>query len=121
MDHSILGEPIEIYDADKVDRLRQGRLSGSPLKPTEHLGEAETCYLIRDDTAYQGAIWITDDYDGFDFGQQMGIVTWDTRTTIENLISMGDVTAQEAFELMQKRYDFGRTPRRMPTHVRELQ
>ncbi|WP_461174175.1 hypothetical protein M1D93_05605 [Arthrobacter sp. Z1-9] len=121
MDHSLLGEPIEIDDAEKVNRIRQGRLSGSPLKPTQHLGEAETCYLIRNDPSYQDAIWITDDYDAFDFGQQMGIITWDTRSTLENLIAMGDVTAEQAFDLMQRMYDSGQSPRRMPGHYRELQ
>ncbi len=49
MDGSVLGEPIETDDADQVNRIRLARLGGSPLKPMEHLGEAETCYLIYND------------------------------------------------------------------------
>ncbi|WP_416417082.1 hypothetical protein [Paenarthrobacter aromaticivorans] len=121
MDYSLLGEPIEIEDAEQVNRIRQARLSGSPLKPTQHLGEAETCYLIHTDASYRDSIWITDDYDAFDFAKQLQIVTWDTRTTLETLVSMGETTAEQAFELLQEMHGLGRNPRRMPAHYRELQ
>lgn len=121
LDCSILGEPIEIDDADRVNRIRQASLSGSQLVPTEHLGEAETCYLIRNVPEFQDSIWITDDHDAFDFGKQLGIVTWDTRSTIETLVANGDITAPAAFDLMEAMYGLGRNPRRMPTDVRELQ
>lgn len=121
MDQTLLGEPIEIEDARQVDRIRIARLAGSALIPTQHLGEAETCYLIHNDPNYRDSIWITDDYDAFDFAKQLGIVTWDTRHTLESLIAMGDTTAIEAFDLLQQMYDQGRTPRRMPSHHRELQ
>ena len=121
IDRQLLGEPIEVVDADQVNRIRIARLAGSPEKPTEHLGEAETCYLIHNCDEYKGAVWITDDHDAFDFGQQYGIVTWDTRHLFEMHIANAELTAQKAFELMQEMLALDRTLRRMPAHYRDLQ
>lgn len=116
-----LGEPIEIEDHEQVENIRLARLGGSRTRPFEHLGEAETCHLIHNVTGYRDSIWITDDGAAFDFGRQLGIITWDTRTTVEQLIAEGTLTARDGFALMGAMWSAERSPRRMPERWQELQ
>ncbi|MEH3076189.1 MAG: hypothetical protein PGN11_05850 [Quadrisphaera sp.] len=115
-----LGAPIEVPNDAAVERLRVAAFDGDPDIPTEHLGEAETCYLIKNDVSYSFSTWITDDEAAFEFAKRQGITTWDTRDTVERLIADGDITAQRGFDLMGEMWEEGRTPRRMPDRWQDL-
>ncbi|MFC5823693.1 hypothetical protein [Nonomuraea insulae] len=64
-----LGDPIEIdnpLEAGQVERIRRAVFGGSPREPLKHLGEAQTCHVIRHWEACSGSFWITDDRDALD-------------------------------------------------------
>lgn len=116
----ILGESIEIQDAEMVQKIRIARLGGDSKKPLQHLGEAETVYLIQNSSDFKGAIWITDDADAFEFGQQQGIVTWDTVTTLQMIVANGDLSAENAHSLLVAMKQRGRNFRRFLTSPRDF-
>ena len=60
-----LGEPIVIDDPDeayKIDSIRRAVFGGSSSQPTKHLGEAQTCYILKHWPNLLGSHWITDDW-----------------------------------------------------------
>lgn len=116
-----LGDPIEIEDFEQVERIRVASLGGNRAEPTQHLGEAETCHLIHTDPDYADSKWITDDVAAFGFGKQLGIVTWDTRNTLEQLVSQRTLEARDAFALMADMWTADRNPLRMPERWQDLQ
>ncbi|WP_223942178.1 hypothetical protein [Arthrobacter sp. StoSoilB22] len=121
LESGAMGEPIEVFEADRIERIRLGWFGGSSDKPLEHLGEAETCYLIHNDSDFAGSTWITDDNAAYDFGTQQGILTWDTFDTVQHLVSSYTITPQEGFDLMKSMWTADRTPRRMPNRWQDLQ
>lgn len=116
-----MGEPIEVFEADRIERIRRGWFGGSSDRPLEHLGEAETCYLIHNHGDFSGATWITDDHSAYDFGRQQGILTWDTFDTVQQLVGRYTISAQEGFDLLKAMWAAERTPRRMPNRWQDLQ
>lgn len=117
---SLLGEPIEVDDAELVHQIRVARFGGSPGKPTEHLGEAETCHLLSSVPEYADSKWLTDDRDAYDFGKQKHLVTWDTLDCFVQLAADYVVTAEEALSLMRRMEVNDRHLHRMPETVREI-
>lgn len=116
-----MGDPIEVFDAERIERIRRGWFGGSADNPLEHLGEAETCYLVRNSDAYAGSTWITDDQSAYDFGKQQGILTWDTFDTIQQLVANYAITPQQGYALMKEMWDKDRSPLRMPNRWQDLQ
>lgn len=119
-DRNILGEAIEVHDASRVRQIRVARLGGDERKPLEHLGEAETVYLVQNSKQYEGSIWVTDDSDAYEFGKQQGIITWDTVTTLQLIVANGDISRDAAFDLLNKMQDLGRNFRRVPSSKHDL-
>lgn len=119
-DNNILGEAIEVTDADMVQRIRIARLGGDKNKPLQHLGEAETVYLLQHSAVYKDSIWITDDRDAYDFGMQQGLITKDTVETLQMLMANGELTRDEAFSLLVQMQDSGRNFRWLPASKHEL-
>lgn len=119
-DNHVLGEAIEVTDADKIQQIRIARLGGDVRKPLEHLGEAETVYLLQHSSEYKDSLWITDDRDAYDFGMQQGLITRDTVGTFQMLMANGDLGRDEAFSLLMQMEGRGRNFRWLPRTKREL-
>lgn len=114
------GESIEVDAAAQVEAIRRGQFGGTSDAPLQHMGEAETLYVVRNVTEYHGSTWITDDLAAFDFAAHIGITTWDTRRTIEQLIADYEITAKEGFDILNDMWAKGQTPRRMPDRWQDL-
>jgi predicted nucleic acid-binding protein len=83
-----LGEPIEVADREDqiaIERVRRAAFGGSAHEPRKHLGEAQTCHVIRTNPEFAASFWITDDYDAAEYAKRQGITTLDT----QGLISEG--------------------------------
>ena len=121
-DDGWLGEPIAVSQAhsERIERIRVAALGGSPARPLEHRGEAETCYVIREVVGRTECVWITDDEAAFDFGKRQGIETWDTTTVIERCVADGLSTLEDAFALLMAMFDQDRAPRRRPAKPQDL-
>lgn len=117
-----LGEPVEIDDAEAVagvEHLRRDVFGGSSAEPLKHLGEAQTCYLVREVAPWQGAWWVSDDRDALDFARFQRITTLETIDIVRHLVADGDVQDRHAFEVMQAMASQGRSLR-LPRTIREL-
>ncbi|RZK74756.1 MAG: hypothetical protein EOP28_02325 [Rhodococcus sp. (in: high G+C Gram-positive bacteria)] len=101
---AFLGDAVEVDDPDDIDaiqRIRRARFGGmDPNKPREHLGEAETCYVIMHNSAYTGSKWITDDRDALEFAKRQQIDTWETWHVMSEAVVNGYVTEYEGFDLL---------------------
>jgi len=120
IDGGLLGEPLEVADADAVGRIREAEFGGDEMDPLKHLGESETCYLLRHDIRFQDARWITDDRAAYDYAKRQGILTWDTLDCLQALVASCELSSVQAFGLVNEMVDLERTPRRIPEHHREL-
>jgi hypothetical protein len=122
IDEGWLGEVIETTEdeADAIERIRVAEFGGTTTQPLKHLGEAETCHVIRARAEFQDSVWITDDVAAFAHGRRLGITTWCTRTIMEHLIANGDLDEQGAFELLVTMEAAGRFIYNMPSRPAEL-
>lgn len=106
-----LGEAIEISDpADRrqVEHLRRDVFGGTPQEPTKHLGEAQTCHLIKEVVEWHGSWWVSDDGDALDYARKQHITTLETIDIVRHIVADGDLTAQQAWDLMQEIHGSGR-------------
>jgi predicted nucleic acid-binding protein len=109
-----LGEPVEVDaepDIVRVNQLRRAVFGGTDDQPLQHLGEAETCFVIRDWAAFAGSWWISDDRESLRFARFQGITTRETVDVVSIAVVNGDVTAEEGFELLKGMADHGRSLR----------
>lgn len=100
-----LGEPIEVSKKNEVEEIHTIRrvvFGGGSDKPTQHLGEAQTCYIIRSWPNLAGSHWITDDRDAYDYARFQGITARRTADLMSEAIQCGYLTQQAAYEMMQK-------------------
>lgn len=117
-----LGEPIEVTDDTDIrgiERIRRVSFGGRESKPTQHLGEAETCYLILNWAEFAGAWWISDDRDAVRFARMKGITTRETIDLMPIAVTNGDITSSDAYDLMHAMVANGRHPR-LPTSLPEF-
>lgn len=117
-----LGEPIEITDpADirRITRIRRAVFGGRDNQPLKHLGEAQTCYLIKNWEWLAGSWWISDDRDALRYARLQAITTYETIDIMAAAVGVGAVGAGEAFGLMERMTDFGRHLR-LPKSADEL-
>jgi hypothetical protein len=118
-----LDEPIEISrprDVQNVDRIRRVVFGGTDDQPLKHLGEAQTCYVIRNWDEFAGAWWISDDRDALDYARGQGITTRETIDLMNMAVADGEMSAVDAFALMQQMADSDRHLR-LPKSAAELQ
>jgi hypothetical protein len=118
-----LGDPIEITgDADiqRIDRIRRAVFGGTDVEPLKHLGEAETCFLIKERAEFAGSWWITDDVEALRYGRFQGITARATIDLMTIAVINGDISAKPAFDLMLKMADTGQGLR-MPSSPTDLQ
>ena len=100
-----LDEPIEITDpADvrKIARIRRAVFGGTDDQPLKHLGEAQTCYVIKNWASFAGSWWISDDGDAIRYAKFQNIITRETIDIFSIAVADGDIGAAEAFGLMKQ-------------------
>jgi hypothetical protein len=103
-----LGEPLEVddeADIQRIEQIRRAAFGGDPDRPTQHLGEAETCFVIREWPEFAGSWWITDDREALRYARFQGITTRETIDLMTIAVVDGDIRSDEAFELMTRMAD----------------
>jgi hypothetical protein len=98
-----LGEPIEVTsdaDIEAIERIRRVAFGGTEDRPLQHLGEAQTCYVIKNWAEFTGSWWITDDREALRYAKFQGITTRETIDLMSMAVVDGDIGAQDAFGLM---------------------
>ena len=117
-----LDEPVEITDDGhqrQVERIRRAVFGGTEDKPLQHLGEAETCFVIKEWTEFAGSWWISDDRDALRYARHQRILTYETVDLISIGVANGDVSAKQAFDLLKQMSEKGRSLR-LPRTVADL-
>lgn len=117
------GGAIAIQDADesrRVDNIRTQVFGGTTRKPTQHLGESQSLFLILNRSEFSGSTWITDDGEAFRYAKRKGIVTLHTRGILEALVARGELSAQSAFEMCERMQDRDRPLLDPPSSPRDF-
>ena len=123
VDLTWLGDPLEFDDpktVGAVERIRRAVFGGTPDRATQHLGEAQTCWLLHNDRAYGESVWITDDRQAFDYGKRQGIRTLDTAGLVAEAVARTDLTRTSGWELLARMVDSGRDNVRLPPSPADL-
>ena len=100
-----LAQPIEITresDIRKINQIRRVVFGGTDQNPLKHLGEAQTCYVIKNWADFAGSWWISDDGEALRYAKFQGITTRETIDLMAIAVADGDITAGDAFHLMQR-------------------
>jgi hypothetical protein len=117
-----LHEPIEITsesDIRKINQIRRAVFGGTDDNPLKHLGEAQTCYVIKNWAEFAGSWWISDDGEALRHAKFQGITTRETIDIVSIAVTNGDIGARDAFDLMQQMADCDRHLR-LPKSADEL-
>lgn len=98
-----LGEPIEIDDENEVmriERIRRAVFGGTSERPRQHLGEAQTCYLIKSWPELVGSHWVSDDKEALKYARRQGLVTLETVDLVRQLVAEEQLTLTDGFTLL---------------------
>lgn len=117
-----LGEPIEVTEEQhirQVQRIRRVVFGGTDDQPLKHLGEAETCFLLKEWEEYAGSWWISDDREALRYARFQGITTRETIDVIAEAVANGDIDEKSAFDLMEAMANQDRYLR-MPSSAADL-
>jgi hypothetical protein len=117
-----LDEPIEITsesDILAISRIRRSVFDGTDDEPLKHLGEAQTCYVIKNWAEFAGSWWISDDGEALRYAKFQRITTRETIDIVSIAVADGDISARDAFDLMQAMADSDRYLR-LPKSAEEL-
>ncbi|MGV9369807.1 hypothetical protein [Micromonospora tulbaghiae] len=117
-----LGEAIEVTDESdiqQINRIRRAVFGGTDDEPLQHLGEAETCYVIEHWPEFVGSWWISDDREALRLARFRGITTRETIDLVSMAVLNGDLRTREGFELMQAMSQQGRYLR-LPASAADL-
>ncbi|KAF4405794.1 hypothetical protein GCU69_28385 [Streptomyces lycii] len=112
IDAGWLGDAIEIdgdADAQQINRIRRSVFGGTDDQPLKHLGEAQTCFVIKNWSEFAGSWWISDDREALRYARMQGITTRETIDLVSIAVVNGDIAARDAFDLMRRMADEGRT------------
>jgi hypothetical protein len=118
-----LGDPIEIDDPVEtalVDRVRRVVFAGSPTRPLQHLGEAETLVVIEHRSGFADSVWITDDGEAGRYAHRKGICVKDSVDMMREAAVGGLVTAEEGHRLLLGMEQAGRHLRGIPRRAGDL-
>ncbi|WP_371549859.1 hypothetical protein OG266_31760 [Streptomyces sp. NBC_00554] len=118
-----LGEPIEIDDPAEtalVDRVRRVVFAGSPSRPLQHLGEAETLVVIEHRSGFASSVWITDDGEAGHYARRRGITVKDTVDIMREAVVDGLVMADDGHRLLLGMEQAGRHLRGVPHRADDL-
>lgn len=117
-----LDEPVELSDESDVraiERIRRAVFGGTERRPLQHLGEAQTCYVISNWTEFAGSWWISDDQEALRYARFQQITTRETIDLMSIAVVNGDISADKGFALMKQMADRGRRFR-LPRSTRDL-
>ena len=117
-----LDEPIEITkksDIRNINQIRRAVFGGTDDHPLKHLGEAQTCYVIKNWDEFAGSWWISDDGEALRYAKFQNIITRETIDIMSIAVANGDINAGDAFDLMQQMADCDRSLR-LPKSAEEL-
>jgi hypothetical protein len=117
-----LDDSIEITresDIESINRIRRVVFGGTDDEPLKHLGEAQTCYVIKNWAEFSGSWWISDDGEALRYAKFQGIITRETIDLMSVAVADGDISAGDAFDLMQGMADSDRYLR-LPKSADEL-
>ncbi len=117
-----LDEPIEITetsDIRKINQIRRAVFGGTDDDPLRHLGEAQTCYVIKNWTLFAGSWWISDDQEALRYAKLQHITTRETLDIMCIAVAGGDISAGDAFDLLNEMADSDRYVR-LPKSAEEL-
>ncbi|OAA19874.1 hypothetical protein UG55_108425 [Frankia sp. EI5c] len=106
-----LDKPIEITnpaDVQKIARIRRAVFGGTDDQPLKHLGEAQTCYVIKNWASFAGSWWISDDGEAIRYARFQNITTRETIDIFSIAVTDGEISATEAFSLMRQMADADR-------------
>jgi hypothetical protein len=117
-----LGDPIEVddyVDIEAIELIRRSVFGGLANEPKKHLGEAQTCHIIRNREEFKGSYWVTDDQQALRYARFQGITTLDTMDLISEGCAYGILTRQSGFSLLRRMKDSGRSLRipENPAHL----
>ena len=102
-DDGWLDEPVEISkdsDVRQIERIRRAVFGGTDARPLQHLGEAQTCYVIKNWPDFSGSWWITDDREALRYARFQGITTRETIDLMATAAVNGDISARDGFGLL---------------------
>lgn len=117
-----LDEPIEVTkapDIRKINQIRRVVFGGTDDEPLKHLGEAQTCYVIKNWASFAGSWWISDDREALRYAKFQNITTRETIDLMCIAVADGDISAPDAFGLMNQMADADRYLR-LPKSAGEL-
>lgn len=97
------------------ERVRRAVFGGTDDEPLKHLGEAQTCHVLRHWPEFAGSEWVTDDREALRYARYQQIRTFDTTDLVERAVVNGDITADGGFALLNQMNDSDRTVRQPPT------
>jgi hypothetical protein len=100
-----LGQPIEVndlFEIRQIEGIRRAVFGGSSIRPLQHLGEAQTCYLLRFRTEFRESLWLSDDRDAIAYAKHQGIVTRETWEVVAEAVAMGDINADDGYALVEE-------------------
>lgn len=106
-----LGEAIEITDESdvrQISQIRRAVFGGTDDKPLQHLGEAQTCFVISTWAEFTGSWWISDDKEALRYARYQGITTRETIDLVNLAAVNGDIAARDGFALMRQMANQGR-------------
>lgn len=117
-----LGEPIEVDDEAEIqaiERIRRAVFGGTDARPLHHLGEAQTCYLLKHRPEFAGSWWISDDREAIQYAKRQGLITRETVDLVGEAVVTGYLSDRAGFDLCLQMDSVGRSLR-LPTSVAEL-
>ena len=106
-----LGDPIEVdesTDIAQIEGIRRAVFGGSAVRPLQHLGEAQTCFLLQRRGEFHDALWVTDDRDAETFAKRQHIQTLNTVELFTRIVGRGDLTQKQAWNLLARMADLDR-------------
>lgn len=98
-----LGDPIEITDEDEIQRvetIRRAVFGGRENNPLRHLGESQTCFLIKESGRFDGSWWVSDDREAVRYARRQGIVTCETADLMSIAVTKGNLADTDALPLL---------------------
>jgi predicted nucleic acid-binding protein len=117
-----LGEPIEVSDEAEVtaiNRIRRAVFGGTDAEPLKHLGEAQTCHIMKTRPEFAGSWWVSDDREALRYARRQGLTTYQTIDLVRIAVSHGDMPTSEGYALLHAMAAKGRHLR-LPSSPREL-
>lgn len=117
-----LGEPVTLTDKAamlRIEHLRCDVFGGERSQPLKHLGEAQTCYLLKEVSQWQGSWWVTDDREALHFARRQGITSRETLDLVAAMVADAEITAQAAYDLLHSMVSANRSLR-LPKSLDDL-